>query len=176
MKNSVPKSQSYPASIIRVGAILYEAVAYTKDDGSVVSGVDEWVVRSIRARRNSLSRDGVKFPSFAAPPKMVNLYQRNEFTWIKALGKSSSYDWAPSIWSGYKRQFAEGSNLPGGIYTTKRAALRYAIADTQDMLQFQEGQIKVETDQDVIEELQTDHANGTLQLRALQRRLKALAK
>ena len=119
MKNSVPKSQSYPASIIRVGAILYEAVAYTKDDGSVVSGVDEWVVRSVRARRNSLSRDGVKFPSFAAPPKMVNLYQRNEFTWIKALGKSSSYDWAPSIWSGYKRQFAEGSNLPGGIYTTK---------------------------------------------------------
>lgn len=123
-----------------------------------------------------MSRDGVNFPSFAAPPKMVNLCQRNEFTWIKPSGKSSSYGWAPSIWSGYKRQFGEGSNLPGRLYTTKRAALRYAVADAVETMRWLEEIVGVETDQEALEQAQSDLVSTTAELRALKRRFDALAK
>lgn len=176
MKIKLPKSQSYPASLIKVGAVLYEAFAYTSENGKVESGIDAWVVRTIRARRNSLSRFGVANHAKEPNPKKVNLCQRNEITWKKGTGKNGIYAWAPNIWSGYKKQFSVGSDLPRGLYTTKRAAVRWAIADTEYLIRWLETEIKTETDPEGIQVLKAEHALISEELKVLSRRMNALAK
>ncbi|CZZ21253.1 Uncharacterised protein [Enterobacter hormaechei] len=44
------KPQRYPASIIRVGAVLYRAFGRTDDEGKCHLDLDEWHVRSIQNR------------------------------------------------------------------------------------------------------------------------------
>jgi len=57
---AIPKPQPYPASRIKVGAVLYRAYSLV-DDGKVETGFEEWVVRNIRARRNwGLGSNGTK--------------------------------------------------------------------------------------------------------------------
>ena len=121
MMCTTPKRQQYPASLIKVGAVLYSVFAYTDDDGKTTTGYGEWIVRSIKARRGSKSRLGAAIFAQGDTRLRVNLTQKVDLvTWVKRAGKAG---WASSIPRDYTKQFAVGDDLPYGLYTTQRAAL-----------------------------------------------------
>jgi len=120
---TLPKNQSFPTSVIKVGAVLYRAISYV-DEGKTVTGFEEWVVRTIRARRNSsmwLGRD-VKKMGWDIP-KMVNLVEKSAVTWGKLSSKTGDYGWRKYIPQSSRKQFTVGADLPWGFYTTKLAAI-----------------------------------------------------
>tara|TARA_R110002124_G_scaffold128157_2_gene288538 strand:+ start:15884 stop:16663 length:780 start_codon:yes stop_codon:yes gene_type:complete len=176
MMNKLPKAQSYPTTIIKVGGVLYRVFAITNEAGNVEVRVTEWVVRTIRAQRNSLSRGGVPSWDPTPKPKKVNLCQRNQFTWVKVKGKPGTFSWASKIWAGYKEQFSVGGSLPFGMYTTKRAAARFAIADTEETILWLENELKTESDPRELAELNVEYSSALAELNALKRKLNALAK
>jgi hypothetical protein len=170
-----PKRQPYPASKITVGAVLYSVLSYVVD-GKTKTEIIEWVVRTIRARRNSLTWRGVDMTrGNAEKPKAVNMVQKNEFTWGKLSKKTGDYGWLKNIHSGYKRQFSVGADLPHGMFTTKRAAAVYALADEKRSLAVLEKDIRTETDPEVIEEYKAEMADTVLVLAALTRRVKSFS-
>ena len=173
---ATPKRQPYPATRIKVGAVLYSAYA-TANDGKVESGINEWVVRNIRARRNSKTVHGMPVANFGKEvPKVVNLAEKNPFTWGKRSKKTGDVGWLPNIWSGWRQQFEVGTDLPAGFYTTKRAALAYAIADHEQQAVSYAEDIANETDEDELIFLKEIQAEIAAQIQALKRRAKALAK
>lgn len=172
----LPKAQPFPRSVIKVGTVLYRAYSYV-DEGKTVTGFEEWVVRTIRARRNSsiwLGRD-VKKMGWEIP-KMVNLIEKSEITWGKLSSKTGDYGWRKYIPERNRKQFPVGVDLPRGFYTTKMAALKFQIADRKRDLTFHENELSIETDPDDIAELTSDKAEVIAELAALNRRLKALSK
>lgn len=70
------KAQRYPASIIRVGAVLYSAFGWTDDEGKCHLDLDEWHVRSMQNRTVS------KY--FGTKRVVISLVQKAEdITWQK---------------------------------------------------------------------------------------------
>ena len=173
---ATPKRQPYPASRIKVGAVLYRAFSLV-DDGKVETGFEEWVVRNIRARRNSKTIRGI---SLAARDievaKVVNLAMKTHGTWGKLSTKTGDFGWLPNIWRGFRRQFQVGTDLPIGIYTTKRAALAFELASQMEDAEWLISVIADETDTDQLASLQAEQTDLKAQIAALQRRTKALAK
>lgn len=173
---AIPKPQPYPASRIKVGAVLYRAYSLV-DDGKVETGFEEWVVRNIRARRNSKTLMGISLSAHGIEvPKVVNLAMKTHGTWGKLSTKTGDVGWLPNIWSGFRLQFKVGTDLPIGVYTTKRAALAYALANLVEDDDWIIKAIADETDADELELLKAEQREGKAQIAALQRRSKALAK
>lgn len=173
---AIPKPQPYPASRIKVGAVLYRAYSLV-DDGKVETGFEEWVVRNIRARRNSKTIMGISLSAHGIEvPKVVNLAMKTHGTWGKLSTKSGDYGWLPNIWSGFRLQFKVGADLPRGVYTTKRAALAYALANLVEDDDWIIKAMSDETDADELELLKAEQTEAKAQIAALQRRSKALAK
>jgi hypothetical protein len=173
---ATPKRQPYPASRIKVGAILYRAYSLV-DEGKVETGFEEWVVRNIRARRNSKTIRGISLAAHGIEvPKVVNLAMKTHGTWGKRSTKTGDVGWLPNIWSGFRRQFQVGTDLPIGIYTTKRAALAYELASQMEEAEWLLGVIAGETDADELVSLKAEQAEVKAQIAALQRRSKTLTK
>lgn len=173
---TTPKRQPYPASRIKVGAVLYQAYS-TVNQGKVETGFEEWVVRNIRARRNSKTVRGISLARHGIEiPKVVNLAMKTFGTWGKLSTKAGHVGWLPNIWHGFKRQFQVGTDLPSGIYTTKRAALAYELAVCKSQAVWASESMEVETDPEELMLLKNEHAELVAQIAALQRRAKALAK
>jgi hypothetical protein len=171
----MPKRQPYPASKITIGACLYRAYSYC-DEGKAVTGFEEWIVYTIRARRGDKTRSGFDVSGGINKPKAVNLIQKNASTWGKKTKKTGDYGWLPPFHPGYRRQFRVGEDLPSGVYTTKRAALAYELADQIDSVAWYEKEIQQETDQLALAELVVEATETASQVAALKRRMSALAK
>ncbi|MDH4602376.1 MULTISPECIES: hypothetical protein [Pseudomonas syringae group] len=173
---ATPKRQPYPASRIKVGTVLFRAYSLV-DEGKVQTGFEEWVVRNIRARRNSKTVRGISLAAHGIEvPKVVNLTMKTSGTWGKLSSKTGDVGWLPNIWSGFRRQFQVGSDLPIGIYTTKRAALAFELANQNEEVEWLVGAIANETDEDELVSLKAELAEVSSMVAALQRRSKALAK
>ncbi|MGO4801201.1 hypothetical protein ACEN2T_18125 [Pseudomonas sp. W22_MBD1_FP4] len=171
---ATPKRQPYPASRIKVGAVLYRAYS-TFENGKAKTGFEEWIVRNIRARRNSKTICGVRLAGRGiVVPKVVNLAMKTFGTWGKLSGKAGDFGWLPNIWSGYRRQFKVGADLPLGIYTTKRAALAFELAEQVDQLASLTDDIAKETDPEELLLLKAELPEIAAQVAALRRRAKAL--
>lgn len=108
------KSQAYPASRIKVGAVLYSVFAWTDDDtGKSHVDIDEWHVRSIQNRKRYALSDEREMT--------VNIVHKCEYvTW-------ENEEWKKNIPPRFRHKFRVGDNLPYGIYTTQSAALRCAL-------------------------------------------------
>lgn len=173
---ATPKRQAYPASRIKVGAVLYRAFAVV-NKGKVETGFEDWVVRNIRARRNSKTKNGISLvsPGFDVP-KVVNLALKTQGTWGKLSSKTGDYGWLPNIDSAFRRQFQVGADLPFGIYTTKRAALAYELASQNEDAEWLVKEIAGETDAVELDSLQAELGEIKAQIAALQRRSKSLAR
>lgn len=174
---ATPKRQPYPASRIKVGAVLYRAYSLVDDEGKVETGFEEWVVRNIRARRNSKTVLGFSLAARGiVVPKVVNLAMKTHGTWGKLSTKKGDVGWLPNIWRGFRLQFQVGTDLPIGVYTTKRAALVYELADLREQAEWTHKAIADETDPDELEILQAELAEIKALTNAVQRRSNALAK
>lgn len=111
---------------IKPGTIFYGCYPYTDENGKVEITVDEWVVRTIRKKRNSQTRYGIP-KSYPDMNDYVNLVHKHEgLTWSEKTG------WMKNIASMFRRQFILGRDLPYDLFTTPLQALKYAekIADT----------------------------------------------
>ncbi len=171
----MPKPQPFPASKITIGARLYRAYSYC-DEGKAVSGFEEWIVYTIRARRGDKMRSGFDVSGGISKPKAVNLIQKNAATWGKKTKKTGDYGWLPPFHPSYRRQFRVGEDLPSGVYTTKRAALAYELADQLDSVSWYAEEIQQETDPISLAALVVEAAEIDSQVAALKRRMKTLAK
>jgi hypothetical protein len=170
MSVTTPKPQQYPASLMKVGAVLYRVSANTDDSGKVTTEYQEWVVRSIKARRGSKSRMGYADFGRGSTEQQVNLTQKlNDLTWVKRAGKQG---WATSIPDFMREQFEVGQELPCGMYTTQRAALVYAIRRHQDTLKKYDQWISEATGPEDAAEWRADKVAHEAELRALLTRFK----
>jgi hypothetical protein len=132
---TIPKPQLYPASKIAVGAVLYSCAAWTNDAGKTSTEINEWIVRSIQAKRGTKTRMGFATSFGHDRTQYVNITERiDHVTWGKRSTKNGDYGWRKTIPSYCTRQFAVGSCLPRGIYTTVRAAILYETCVTRDYL------------------------------------------
>lgn len=166
-----PKAQPYPSSKIKVGAVLYSASAGT-DDGKTYTEISEWIVRSIRAKRGTKSRNGVIAPFAEHARKYVNLIAKVEFvTWGKVSGKTGDRGWLKSIPTYCRRQFAVGDDLPTGIYTTIRAAVLYEIAVAEGRVAWYKKEIEGGA---AAADLTEEQMEIEAELKALKRRLAKL--
>jgi hypothetical protein len=153
--SSLPKQQKYPSSVIKEGAILYRYDAIAYDDGTYEVECQEWIVRSIKRKRGSKTVMGGS-KSFLADSassdiKYVNITQKIKgITWGKLSKKHFDFGFLKSIPKRYKQQFAVGSNLPNGFYTTKLAALKYELKSNELYLKESERCLKTETDPECI--------------------------
>lgn len=172
---AIPNSQPYPASQIKVGSVLYSCAAWTDEKGQVSTEIQEWIVRSIAAKRGTKSRMG--FPVYGVTDKSiyVNLTQKvDHLTWGKRSSKTGDFGWFKTIPSIYRRQFEVGDRLPPGIFTTVRAALVYEIAYTSDSIDWHKEMIATEMDGESLIEMKRDLAEFESQQAALKRRLTRL--
>ena len=93
------KAQRYPASIIRVGAVLYSAFGWTDDEGKCHLDLDEWHVRSMQNRTVS------KY--FGTKRVVISLVQKAEdITWQKD-------NWLTNFPAHYRKKFYENEPLRG---------------------------------------------------------------
>lgn len=171
---AMPKPQSYPVSKIKVSAVLYSCIAWT-EMGKTSTEIEQWIVRSIQARRGTKSRMGFPVHGATEKPTFVNLTQKvDRVTWGKRSSRTGDFGWRKSIPSLYKRQFEIGDKLPSGIYTTVRAALVYGIADAVETIAWYKAKIGTETDADGLVELEGELIEFEAQQAALKRRLAML--
>ena len=172
---ALPKAQEYPASRIKVGTVLYRACAYTDYDRKTTSEIEEWIVRSIKAKRGSKSRYGAVMAGAKYAIQYVNLTRKLEFvTWGKVSKKAGDYGWLKSIPSWAVKQFPVGGALPMGVYTTPLAALNYSIAQTELDIARLKNYLAEESDQSEVEGWQREIGDHVAQLNALKRRLAKL--
>jgi len=164
---ATPNPQSYPVSKIKVGAVLYSCLAWTDDMGKTSTEINEWIVRSIQARRGTKSRMGCPTRFFSESTKYVNITQKIDLvTWGKRSSKTGDYGWLKTIPADFRKQFAVGHSLPRGIYTTIRAAVLCEVALTADSIARLAEKTVIEMDEE-LGELEDQHA-------ALKRRLSKL--
>lgn len=167
---TTPKTQPYPASIIKVGAVLYSVLAYTDDEGKTRTEYQEWVVRSIKSKRGSKSRLGHTMFARGNIEQQVNLTLKIEHvTWVKRTGKTG---WATTISSHFTKQFPVGEDLPLSLYTTQRAALVYAISAHHDTNLHYDKWIAEETDTGELARLKSDKISHQAEMKALAIRFK----
>ncbi|EMT0530678.1 hypothetical protein WMB34_004321 [Enterobacter kobei] len=118
------KPQRYPASIIKVGAVLYRAFGWTDDEGKCHLDLDEWHVRSIQNRTVS--------KHFGTKKVVISLVQKAEdVTWQKDK-------WLTNFPAHYRQKFYENEPLPSGLYTTPNMALRYELESTYQSIKWYE--------------------------------------
>lgn len=170
--------QKYPATKIKVGAVLYSYSAYSFDDGSSTVDAIEWHVRSIMKRRGSQTFHGRKkaFSEYRSD-KFVHITQKIKgVTWIKLSTKHFDFGFAKSISESYKDKFKVGDHLPRGVFTTRLAALKYAIKAKSESIEHSIRLQKAETDPVEIEEWQEEIDDEKKELRLLNARLTKLKK
>ena len=167
----IPKPQVSPASKIAVGAVLYSCTAWTDDAGKTSTEVNEWIVRSIQAKRGTKTRMGFAATFSYDQKQYVNITQKlDHVTWGKRSTKNGDLGWLKTIPSYCRKQFAVGACLPGGIYTTIRAAVLYEIGSTEGLIASCKATGQDERDDDDNKEL----AEYEAQYVALKRRLEKL--
>lgn len=172
---ALPKAQEYPASKIKVGAVLYIASSDTDEDRKTTTEIQEWVVRSIRAKRGSKSRYGIAHPGATDVAKYVNVTQKLEHvSWGKCSRKNGDYGWLKSIPTWATRQFRVGAALPLGMYTTPRAALIFAINRLEESILRNKQRMAEESVPSEIEEWQRYIEDTEAEVAALKRRLTKL--
>lgn len=168
-----PSRQKYPASIVKVGAVLYRFQAFTYDDGSSTIELQEWYVRSIQCKRGSQTKYGVKAPlAEYHQQKYVNVTRKVKYlTWGKRSRKNGDFGFFKSIPLDYRMQFRVGNDLPLGIFTTQLAALKFAIKDKEQSIERCYQYQKEETDQVDAAEWQVDIDDGIKELKLLRSKL-----
>lgn len=124
--------QPYPTTKIFVGAELYSAEIYTDENGKTTCDIDTWVVRSIRRRAGSQTKNGRKnmfAESDVNQRKFVHFtMKQKDVTWTRQSRKVNDYGWSKTIDPFFRKSCVAGGRLPFGIYTTRTAALRFAIS------------------------------------------------
>ncbi|EGQ8101756.1 hypothetical protein [Vibrio parahaemolyticus] len=174
--SNLPKQQKYPSSVIKEGAVLYRYDAIAYDDGTYEVECQEWIVRSIRRKRGSKTVMGGRksfLADFASSDiKYVNMTQKKKgVTWGKLSKKHFDFGFLKSIPQAYKQQFAVGSDLPKGFYTTKLAALKYELKHNEISLKESQRYLKIETDPDCIAEHEEEIRDYTKCIQLLKSRL-----
>lgn len=171
------KSQKYPASVIKVGAVLYKVLGY-ECKGRICVDVDEWVVRSIQKKRGSQSQFGRKLPaSMQTNDVYVNLTERKkDITWGKRSRKIGDVGWLKSIPQLYRAQFKVGDDLPYGMYTTKLAALKYALEDELSTVKWYEKKLKAGVPEDEKAEYEQELDEAKRVARAIKTRITKIRK
>lgn len=174
---AAPKRQVASASKVVVGAVFYTAFAHTTDDGKTETGYDEWVVRSIQAKRGSKSRYGVALRQGDADRKFVNLAMKLlHVTWGRRSTKTGDYGWKTSIPDWCRKQFEFGGPLPPGLFTTPLAAVKYELKICEGFVNDLRDWLAKATDADEITELKSEQADNDAQIKALKRRLNQMKK
>lgn len=108
-------------------------------------------------------------------PLFVNLAQKVEgVTWVKRSKRQGDFGWKSSVPAEYRKQFQAGHALPSGFYTTKYAALRFAVPDFRQTIAFCQESLEEETDPDLLAEIREDMLLFQEGLLVLERRLKAM--
>jgi hypothetical protein len=116
-------SLGYFPERIQSGDIFYSASAgYCDEEGKCYLDLDEWHVRSIRARRGSKSHRAKALGLDVK--KQVNLTRKGKYTWVKKSSKNGDYGWSSSISSMDRESFYLGDNLPIGYFSTPLKALK----------------------------------------------------
>lgn len=137
------------ADRIKPGIVFYSVEAYYDEERNAVSvDINEWHVRSVRAKRGSVTRYGIKtIRAFSEPTKYVNLTRKTSCTWVKKSRKHFDYGWASSISDRDRLQFILGSEfLPLGIYTTPLQAAKYERNTLQSIITSTEKWLKENAD------------------------------
>ena len=168
--------QKYPVSVIKIGAVIYDVMAFTYE-GKTEIDIRHWHVRSIQRKR--MSRIDKIFTRMAQgvrdDTQYVNLTAKNDLTWGRLGGISPRVDgWSKSISRRDRKKFIVGNDLPIGCYTTILQALKYALLDTQGNLnryEARQGDAVSQTDWDEWEEEIND---AKKEIRALKTRLTKL--
>ncbi|KAB0482368.1 hypothetical protein F7Q91_02895 [Vibrio chagasii] len=172
------KCQKYPHTKIQVGAILYKVDVCEWDDGSTNINLVEWEVRSIRRKRGTQTpmgkrRIGSQFGDSA--PLYVNVTAKiKNRTWIKQPASIGGYGWTKSISKHCQDQFEVGKRLPIGMFTTQRAALKWALRDNEIALSRYKKCRDIETDESEIIEWDEEIIHKSKTIRLLKSRIKKL--
>lgn len=171
--------QKYPHSKIKVGAVLFKVDVAEWDDGSTSITIDEWIVRSMRRRRGTQTYMGRKRAGFnngSDAPVYVNITAKiKDVTWVRQSRKVNDFGWSKSISKYHKEQFEVGRRLPMGVFTTPLAALKWALRQHQEQLDYFIEYRQSETDDAEILELDQDIAHKTKSIRLIKSRIKKLA-
>lgn len=155
--------------------MLYSATASTDKDGKTSSQINEWVVRSIKARRGSKSKFGVPTRFAAEAKQFVNITEKiDSLTWGKVSPKHGDVGWLKSIPEFCRKQFEVSSSLPPGIYTTIRAAVEYGIGSTEEVITWYEAEMRKQTEEFNLKELAREISELKAESKALIRRLAKL--
>ncbi|AFK66705.1 hypothetical protein COPG_00109 [Colwellia phage 9A] len=173
--------QKYPASIIKKAAVLYCYSSWTyepEDCGKRgKSGIDlqEWIVRSVQKRKGSQTVYGRKQLGRTDDTTYVNVTQKiSGITWGKLSTKQFHRGFFASISKHHKKQFRVGDELPHGLFTTKLAAIRYAIK--LQKFTMQSTQVSIDKGNKWQAEHEGDMIDEKNELRLLEMRLKKLKK
>lgn len=128
--------QKYPASKIKVSAILYKVEVCTYDDGKTELDINEWHIRSIKKKRGSQTRFGIaRHGREYHDQKFVHASAKiKDLTWVRKSKKVNDYGWRNYIPKNCKVSFRVGDYLPLGMHTTIAAALRSAIKQKQEQI------------------------------------------
>ncbi len=169
------KAQSYPASIIKKGVVLYQVLVFTDEDKTEIA-IEEWVVRSIKRKPGSQTRYGYAQPMAGFSSQRVYVVHKVKFvTWGKRSNKHGDFGWLPGVPSDFRTWFSVGDDLPAGLYTTKRAALKYAADAKVTSLKRCYILQKEETDPEEIAEWKTELEDMEKELKLLKSRIKRIS-
>lgn len=168
--------QKYPVSVINIGAVIYDVMAFTYE-GKTEIDIRHWHVRSIQRRRMSkwdkavdkrlgITRDATQY---------VGLTCKHDLTWGRLPGISPRVDgWAKSISRRDRMKFTVGDDLPMGCYTTILQALKYCLLDTQASLNRYVTSQMGAVDQKDWDEWEEEVQDATKEIRALKTRITKL--
>jgi hypothetical protein len=170
------KNQKYPRSKIKVSALLFKFEAFCYDDGTSETSCQEWIITSIMKRRGTQSRNGYKSRwAEIENQKFVHIKQVVKgITWGKRSTKNGDFGLLKRIPSRYKDEFREGFDLPNGYYTTKLAALKYAIWKEQESIKNCTRWMAEETELSEKDEWLVDINDSEKLLKLLKTRLKKI--
>lgn len=104
----------------KLGQVFYTCWPYTNEAGRVEITIDEWEVRTIRRKRNSQSRFGVK-KAYADDTQYVNLVQRGSLT------QDKKGNWLKNIPACCRHQFPASGTPLSSMFTTPLQALKFAL-------------------------------------------------
>ena len=167
--------QKYPVSVINIGAVIYDVMAFTYE-GKTEIDIRHWHVRSIQRKRMSKTdKFFAKLYDHARDnTQYVNLTAKHELTWVRLSKKVGHYGWSKSVSRRDRKKFVVGEDLPIGCYTTILKALKYALLDTQaDLNRYVTSQMGA-VDQKDWDEWEEEIQDATKEIRALKTRLTKL--
>ena len=148
--SNVKPPQRYPPSVIKVGAVLYRVISWVDNEGKAKAELEEWIVRSIKRRRGSQTKRGLKTShanSEFSKLQHVNLTHKEKgVSWGKLSRKHFDYGWLRTIPLSHREKFPVGDNLPYGLYTTKLAAYQHAVTCISNEIIWYEDKIHTVTD------------------------------